>query len=346
MALLTYEGFEVNALSDGWSGASLNYSSTGARTGTGYHEADSQLIYTLPANESKVTAGAACQFTDTPSSALMVFSFRDSGAVQHLTLAQDTATGATIKLRRGSATGTLIADTGIVPTPGAWYYVEMQATIDDTVGICKVKIDNVLVIDYVGDTRNAGTANIKSILGMQSVSGGSWKQDDFYVLNGTDDTTVTGRPDNDFLGPVRVQVLYPNGNGTVNQWVGTDGNSVDNYLLVDEPNAPNTTDYVSAPAASPGTRDMYALTDPMAGVAVPLALRSSMYHSKSDTGPAFMRAVLRDPSGAESLEASVAPAAAAWTAWVGPIRKTKPSGGAWTLADITGLQAGVEVTSS
>jgi len=53
-----------------------------------------------------------------------------------------------------------------------------------------------------------------------------------------------------------MEVLYPTGNGNYSEFDGSDGNSTDNYLLVDEPNADDDTTYVEFSTVS--ERDSYS----------------------------------------------------------------------------------------
>ena len=75
-------------------------------------------------------------------------------------------------------------------------------------------------------------------VGPNGATTANYDYDDLYICDGT---TVPGEPVNDFLGDVRVDTLYPNGNGNSSQWVGQDANSTDNYLNVDDTLLPTTT---------------------------------------------------------------------------------------------------------
>ena len=88
--------------------------------------------------------------------------------------------------------------------------------------------------------------------------------DDVYLMAGTGD---------EFLGDCTVATLLPTGNGFVNQFVGSDGNSTDNYLLVDE-QPPSSTDYVGS--ATTGQQDLYTLTN-LTGSGTVLAVAPTIY---------------------------------------------------------------------
>lgn len=343
MAILAFEGFEGSTTTPEFSAETI--STTTPHTGDYSSVSSSNLTCTLPtAVTTRVTVGCAfwaSQFTtSTSGNNPQIFSLRDSANNAHLTLTLN-ADG-TLSLRRGlSTTGAVIATSTASIVASSWFYFEIQATIADTGGVCKVRMDGAEIISYTGDTRNAGTAEVKTIVFHNNIAGGTWRTDDIYVVDAVDDTAVSGRPDNDFLGMVRVQGLYPNGNGTSSQWVGSDGNSTDNYLLVDEPSA-NTSDYVASSVV--GNRDLYPVTDPLATAGAVLAVRTSAYVAKSDTGNVGVKVVLKESGGSEVIEPQIIPGTT-FAHFHGPLRKTKPSGGAWTLATVTNMQVGVEASS-
>lgn len=343
MALIGFEGFEGNSTSPEFIGATVVNGA--AKTGNGYHEADSSLFFQCPnLITDKLTTGAACQFTNTPSSNLIIFQARGSADTEHLTLIQPTESNATLKLALGSRTGTIIADTGFTPVYGAWYYIELQTVIHPSAGSCIVRVDGVDVITYSGQTTPLGSNEIAYVYYFNSVTGGSWKQDDIYVLNGIDDTGSTGRPDNDFLGTVRVEALYPSDNGISSDFIGSDLDSTDNYELVNEYPIPNTNDYVYS--NTNGDRDLYEMYGYEPDGNIIYAVRQSFYAQKSDTNPAFIKSVIKEDNGtgAESVSDNLNLTYGTFSNVYGPLTIEKPSGGAWTETDLFATQFGAEMS--
>ena len=119
-----------------------------------------------------------------------------------------------------------------------WYYLEISVTIDDAIGEVHVRLNGSTTdeVSYTGDTKNAGTAT--DIDAVRFAFSG--RIADVYVLNSL------GSMNNNFLGDVAVRTLIPDGNGTSSQLTGSDGNTTDNYLLVDEHNY-SSADYVGTP---------------------------------------------------------------------------------------------------
>lgn len=120
--------------------------------------------------------------TDADDFGLMSFC-GDSGATCHIYL--DWASNF-IQARLGQR-GTVLA-TASVATPntvvGQFVYFEAEVKVDDVAGYVKVWQDNVLVINYTGDTRNGGTSTNLDTVKM----GGFWPMnnwlDDFYIAAG------------------------------------------------------------------------------------------------------------------------------------------------------------------
>ena len=267
-----------------------------------------------------------------------------SGGTTHLVVTAAATTGI-IQLRLGSTTGTILQTSpGSVAISHLQYaYVEVRATIADSGGTCIVKVNGVEAINYTGDTKNAGTTTTIDEIGFAAtsvISGGYVYWDDFYVLDGTDATAATGRPDNTFLGDVRVEALRPNGNGALSQWVGSDGNSTDNYLLVDEVPA-NATDYTGT--ATAGNRDLWTLEDVTAGAQAVFGVQPIYVVQKSDSGAASVKFIARDSGGTVSQLGSTLVLGTTFAHTSPGTFPTKPAGGAWSVADVNGMQLGIEL---
>lgn len=345
MAVEFIEGFEEwAALTSGgppeWTLFSATLSTGQVRTGTHAmtNNSGAAMSLTLPGSAKKtigfgyyLISGGLANVANAP-----VQICTDTGATAHLTVNFDTA--GHITLRRGGTSGSIIATSTQLFDVTVWRYIEVQATIADSGGRCVVRVDGVTWIDYTGDTRNAGTSVLIDTFkfGGQGIAQNFW--DDMYVLNDTDDTSVTGRPDTDFLGDVKVETLLPNGDGASLQWTPSTGTT--HSTLVDEPLPANTTDYVSS--ATDGQRDLWTLSDLSAGAAQVFAVRSGMYAAKSDAGAASIKQLVRENSGTVTAETTAQPVSTTYAAYWGTLRRGKPGGGAWSVADVNALQVGVE----
>lgn len=140
------------------------------------------------------------------------------------------------------------------------------------------------------------------------------------------------------LGDVHVAYLLPNGNGASSEWLGSDGNSTNNYQLVDEHPA-SATDYVGT--GTTGKKDSYQMSNLPAAAASVLAVQPLVFAFKSDTGAEpSVSYVLRESGGTEATGA-VAGIGTTMAGVAGSIHHTRPSGGAWSVSDVNSMEAGI-----
>lgn len=347
MALLFFDGF-----SNGGSIAKPEWASGGVSVAPGRQATTGALntgTLTLAPGSAKVTVGFAYKYA--PGNGTGVFpSFRSSG-VAHPVLVI-TSTGV-LEIRLGTAAGTLLATTTAPAFPAnEWHNIQVAVTVADAGGTVEVKVDGVTVINFTGDTRNAGTTTTIDSIAFAGAPGNGGQNTivaDLWVTDETDGTATQGRPNTGFLGDLKVSALVPSGNGASSQFVGSDGNSVDNYLLVDEPAAANTTDYVGSPTV--GNRDLYVLPDLPSNAGAVYGLRQFCYVARSDAGVLNGKLLLRDGAGTVVDDWVISPtpgASGSFGARTAPARYTKPAGlggGVWSPAAVNALQAGIEVTA-
>lgn len=218
---------------------------------------------------------------------------------------------------------------------GEWHYMEIQMKADQSsAGSYKWWLDGTLIgsdtgMDYV---QSAGTQVRISGNGFGDIN--DLYVDDIYVTDGT------GSANTGELGPIEVVTLLPDGNGNSTVMVGSDGNSTDNYLLVDE-NPPNETDYVGSDTE--GDKDTYAMGD-LTGTPVVAGVVASYYAEKTDTGAKYMRPVTRTAStdyvgDSEGLAEGYTLHEHTWD-------ENPNTTSAWTYGEVNGAEFGVEVRDS
>lgn len=259
------------------------------------------------------------------------------GATLHMSVYIDTSG----KLAVARSTTLLaVSTTPSNPVDTLWHHIQVKVVISDTVGEIVVIMDGVTEISLSGiDTRNAGAGVISQVrLGACGATGTgarchSW-WDDFAVADSS------GSVNNTYLGDIRVEAIFPNGNGNSSVLVGSDGNSTDNYALVDETGSPDTADYVES--STVGDKDTYAFTDLVASNGSVLAVQVLPYAQKTDAGSRSIASVAR-LSGTEADSANVS-LTNSWQ-YLGDIRETKPGGGSWTISDVNSAEFGVKVTA-
>lgn len=291
---------------------------------------------------NSIVTGFACwehlnTYVDLAYQSSFIRLFGDAGQ-DHISIywTQPAAGQRAIRVRRGD--GTILATSSpiLIPNSGAtWRYFEFKVTIDDTAGEVVVRRDGVPVINLTGvDTRNGGTAaNIHSMRYGQNSDNNYGSLDDIYLIR-NDGTGLT-----DFMGEIEVEALLPNGNGNYSQLVGSDGNSTDNYLLVDD--GPGVSDADYAGSATDGAIDTYTMGNLIRTSTTVHAVQLGFRTRKSDTTAKSVRRIIRS-GGIDHTGADI-PLASSF-AWNREVLEQNPITSAnWTQSDIDGLETGVEV---
>lgn len=334
MTLLRFDGFDLGDFATRYTGTSGGTTVSGSNTrfnaGLAFQTAAWTVAYASITASATVITGCALH----AGTANMYLAFYgDGGTLAHVTVEFNTS--GTIVVYRGGSGGTVLTTLASAFNSAAWYYVEVKAIVSDTVGVVEIRLNGAStpIISITGaDTRNGGTlTDIDSVSIMDNGGTGYW--DDWYILN-----TGGSAPHNTFLGDCRVNTLIPTGNGNSSQLLGSDANSTDNYLLVDEIPA-SSADYVGS--STTGQKDTYVMGNLDAAVATVFATQEVAHAAKSDAGAATLKTVIRTAStdyasSAFTLGTSYAPFT--------NIRVQNPNtAAAWTPAGVDGVEMGVEV---
>lgn len=331
MSLLLAEGFDDGAYR-GRTTTNSGDSTTGGRTGSalsGPAAGFGIVIWSFGASEEHATfiVGLAYR-ANTLASHSFLFLRADSGATTHITLSTNSAGKLTVS-------GLGSTDNGVIK-PNRWHYIEVYVVLSDTVGEVKLRVDGKTPSGWSDltnvDTKSGGTATVFDSVELRCDNSGASYIDDVYICNGA------GSVNNDLLGDIRVETLYPDGNGNYSQLTGSDGNSVDNYQQVDEA-VPSSSDYNGSP--TDGNKDTYAFEDLAASVDSVFGVMVSMWAAKSDTGAKSCRAVARrnavDATGGDkTLQTTYAPHDQVWDQ--DPTDSTS-----WTPAKVNDMEFGFEV---
>lgn len=337
MALLFMDGFDHYATADiakkGWtiSNAPTIGAAIGRRGGGGLSLATTGTITkTLPSTYTTLIVGTAYanngNGADRPIISLM------DTATTHIAVQRNTTTNF-LSILRGA---TVLATGTTAMAFGAFNYIELSATISDTVGAYTLKINGVIELTASGiDTRNGGNASVNGVqLSTTSNTGTNSIYDDFYICD-----TSGAAPNNDFLGDCRIDTIYPTSDGNYSDYTPSTGTS--HFALVDE-TAPNTTDYNSG--GTVGHRDSYGMGD--------LAALSS----QTVYAVQVNAAALKDDAGARSIATMVRSsttnsdgsgvAISTSQQYVSQIFPLNPNGSvAWTETTVNAMEAGTTVTA-
>lgn len=221
-----------------------------------------------------------------------------------------------------------------------WLHVGIDAKIDASTGWVYVYLDGVEILSYDGDTTVGSTA-VDSIIVASPRSNNYWANyiyiDDIFVDNTAGESVPAVVPDYRFV-PVT-----PNGNGFYNTWSGSDGNSTDNYLLVDEIPPDGDTTYVEHDIS--GESDSYAMSDITledgyeVSAVIPMA-----YGKKLNAGGSLnLKLVTRTTvSGTPYTATSAAFVLGTDYTLAWERRATRPDGGTWDETTVNALDVGVQ----
>jgi hypothetical protein len=276
----------------------------------------------IPAKTTLI-AGFAHRFSNSGVASTICI-FNESGSEQ-CSVRTDASNHLTVQ--RG---GTVLATSSIGLTANAWYYIEFKATIGNS-GSYEVRVNKAVVISGTGDTQNTGNAYATEVRLQANRNPSNTDYDDFYLC---DDQ---GSVNNDYLGDVRVDAYYADGNGATSNLVGSDADSTNNYQLIDEA-TPATADYVGS--ATPGDKDTYTFGD-ISGSGTIYGVQILPYAAKSDAGSRSIKTIARSSGGTE--EDGPEQSLGDTPSYLPDVRETKPGGGSWAPSDFNGAQFGVKV---
>jgi hypothetical protein len=233
--------------------------------------------------------------------------------------------------RNGTAVGSVSAT---ALSPNVWYYLEWYVVIADSISTnqCNLYVDGSLFHNITsGDMKNHTTTNTNRVVIGNTASNGLYEFDDFWVS-----TEGTSLPT--LLGDHRIVTLLPNGNGNYGDFTGSDGNSTNNFELVDETTIVDS-DFVESNVVN--HRDSYAITDLGISTAAIQAVAVNTCINKQDAGARTGRNLLRI-SGTDYESSNITLSTSFQV--IQSLWLTNPATSlAWTDAAVNGLEAGIKV---
>lgn len=256
-----------------------------------------------------------------------IFSLVDTDLTPHISLYQQTTT--VWDIYRGTSNVT----TGNYKPPNSrWLVVELYVNCHDTTGAYTLNIDGTTIYTASNvDTRNGSNGYLSKICinnyGGQTGSGygvaNAYYIDDLYVS------------DSGFLDNPKIYTLYPSGNGNSSGFTGSDGNSTDNYALVDEA-AISSTDYVQA--ASSSLKDTYAFGNLTVTPATIYGVQTCLSGSL-DSGTRDISPVIRS-GGSDYNGTTVSPSTAVYT-YTEMFENDPATATAWTESGVNNAEFGI-----
>lgn len=221
------------------------------------------------------------------------------------------------------------------PPLDAYTHIAVDFKLHATTGWVYIYKNGTQIIGYDGQTDQGASTFQRT--GWSSVSSSSWGScylDDIYL----DDTTGEAAP----VPPpaLRFFPLSPTDSGYSSQFTGSDGDSVNNYALVDEI-PPTTSDYVYDETA--GHIDAYTLSNltlPPNGqinAVIPMA-----YCNQEVAGGVRALKLGTRVGGANATGSAKTMTTGHTLQW--ERQTTKPGGGSWADADVDGAEVVLEIS--
>jgi len=354
MALKWFDGFEsytdyldVNALiypvaGNAAGGDGCLFSSDYGRNGNGMKMADWNHVTTFtllsaPSSNTHIMGVALyLPYTGTPTSQWNTPSIAlyDGSGTKHVSFHLDE--NRDIDVYDG-ANSVIATTSGVSILSQAWYYIEIKAIIDDSVGQIVIKVNgtNILTTTADKDTLNGSNAYVQKVYfsGAYGIANAYW--DDFYWLDGSGDA-----PHNDFLGDIRVDVLRPNGAGSHTEFTPSAGS---NYQNVDETPGPDD-DTTYNDGDTTNDEDSYALGNlPAPSGTTIYGVKSQITARKTDAGDRKCKVITRS-GGSDYLGAEISLLDSFQT--MAEIDEDNPDdSSAWEDADVNGMEVGIKVTA-
>lgn len=285
--------------------------------------------YVLPSNQATVgvalknwTAGFGSENSD-------LMAFYNASATAHVRVRVTVNGYITIE----TAAGVVATTDGPVITTNAWYQIEAKVVIDNAVGTVEVRVNNVNVVDFTGDTQNSDATVYSVGANRDTTSQSNGYNKDIVIWDGT------GSSGNDFQGFVAAYLIVPDADITDGGWTLSTGSDI--YALLDE-TPPDDADYVSADDSPPAPFEINFTSLPVDAVSV-RTLIPIVRAKKTDSGVASLQVSL-SPDGVDYEEGDDRPMTTAFTYWYDQMPTDPATSAAWIPGAVNTVRARVDRT--
>lgn len=326
MANLFLDSFDHYATADitqKWTNASAATIVTG-RTNSGVKVATS-LDKALTAGSATFITGFALNVATVAAGTILIVGDGGYGAGNAqvtLTLLSD----GSMKLFRGTSTGTLLGQTAVGVITTTVQYLEVKIFVDNS-GSYELRVNNVTVLSGTGDTQNTANAQWTGFQVSTSSFGTTAYIDDLYVND------TTGTINNNFWGDTRIDVVYPDGDGASSGWTPSTGTT--HYTLIDEAAPNGDTDYNSTATVN-AIDEVTVQNTPMPNNTI-RSVQANLNVKKTDAGAATVAIVARQ-SGVDYVGTSNAPGTG--YSYVREVYERAPDTSLWTATIFNAMEFG------
>lgn len=255
-------------------------------------------------------------------------------------------------IRRNATTGcydlyigaSTLAYSGTINVPiSTWHVVELHVKIADAGGVLEFKVEGTADgAGFSGDTKPGADTTAGRIYYIAPTTVSVAFLLDDIALNDT-----TGGADNTWCGDAHLYPLTLNGNGDSSQWVGSDSNSTDNYLLADEIPSNGDTDYVQS--LTSGDKDLYNVTSLPSlpsGSTISRVVVETRAKELTAAGDS-LQLLVKGGTGAGAPDTEATPVSfvltTAYARQAAEFLVNPSTGAAWTETEVNNLQPGIKV---
>ena len=273
----------------------------------------------LPSGYTTIIVGAAIWVSDN-SAGTVIELWNSGGAAMGLNFGGDQ------KLRVIDSTGATIATgTTIVPVQ-RWFYVEIKLIVGGS-GHATVHLNG--AAEIASSVGNFASGGIEQLRFENHSLGGNTHIDDVVVLD-----TTGSSPQNDFIGDVRVETLFPVADGTHTAWTPDTGTA--HYPRVNEHLIDGDASYVKD--ATPGDKDSYLMDTFLSGTIYSAQLNIGA--RKGEAALRQLKPLIRQAGTDHVGDLATLSTDYLFYSW---LLDNDPTGSAWTAATINADEFGQEL---
>lgn len=237
-----------------------------------------------------------------------------------------------IDLYTGS--GTLVGSGTTVLQANRQYVIEPHVKISKNSGVLELKIDGVIesAASFTGKTQPGTQTTLDNVC----FNCGYNIYIDDIALN-----DISGTVDNSWCGDFHIYPMYTDGNGDSSLFLGSDGNRVDNYLLVGDIPSDGDTSYVYS--STRGDKDLYTLTD-LPSLPVGSTIRAVTVETRARELTADGDAIrLMVKSGTTEANSANIILGTSYGIQKAEFLTNPSTSAAWTVSDVNNMQAGFNI---
>lgn len=230
----------------------------------------------------------------------------------------------------------VLGTSSAVVTAGTYCYLEVRFVINQTAGSIEVRKDGVVILSVTSvDTQvhaSIAASDQFQFLITSSSEAGTIDFDDIYICDGN------GIINNNFLGDLRVDAVFPNGAGNSSVFTPSTGS---NWQNVDD--TPSDDDATYNSASGVGAIDLYAFPDIAPTVGTVFGIASYLTMKKDDSDPHTARDLIR--RSATNYSGTTKTLTTSYAMYT-EIHEIDPSTLAqWTIANVNAAEFGLELIS-